>query len=112
MLNVIPNRTKKNSIQFFSSYQCINSNLINQNLIITINQNLLSNKNNFIVLKSNLFNETISIIQHEFNSEYRILAKKCLCLLRFKCCNCFLQILNNCDPYMYFKRQKIIFIMQ
>ena len=96
----------------FLSYQCINSNINNQNVIITLDTNLLSNKNNFMVLKSNQLNETISIIQNEFNSQYRIVAKKCLCLLRFKCCNCFLQILNNCDPYMYFKRLKKIFIMQ
>ena len=90
----------------FLAYKCINSNTINQNLITKLNTNLLSNKNNFMVLNSNLLNETISIIQNEFNSQYRIVAKKCLCLLRFKSCNCFLQILNNCDPYMYFKRQK------
>ena len=97
---------RKFHVNFYSHNQIENVKPINQTAISEIKINLLKSKNNFIVFKCDSIQQTLSSIKNEFHLEFRIIAKKCICALKFKFCNCFLKIINNCDPHMYFNRQK------
>ena len=91
---------------FYSYNQMVNVKPINQSVILQLKINLINSKNNFIVFKCDSFQQTLASIENEFHVEYRIIAKTCICVLKFKFCNCFLKIINNCDPDIYFNRPK------
>ena len=93
-------------INFYSHSQIVNDKTINQNALSEIKINLINKKNSFIVLKCESIQHTLSSIKDEFYHDFRIIAKKCICALKFKFCNCFLKIINNCDSNLYFHRKK------
>ena len=107
--NVFCNSKKHKSkfhLNFYSQSQILNYKRINQTAISEIKLNLITKKNSFIALKCESIQDTLSSIKEEFYHEFRIIAKKCICALKFKFCNCFLKIINNCDSNMYFNRTK------
>ena len=109
MDNVLCNSKSHKSkfhLNFYSNNQIKSVKPIYHTAISEIKMNLIKNKDNFIAFKCDSIKHTLSSILSEFHLEFRIIAKKCICALTFKFCNCFLKIINNCDPHMYFNRKK------
>ena len=102
--------SKKHKNKFHLNFLSINDILnivdINQNIIYIIKQNLFKKNNNCIVIKSDSIEQTLFSIKESFHYDYRIISKKCVCIHKFKCCNCFLQIINNCETNLYLKRKR------
>ena len=73
-------------VNFYSHNQIENVKPINQTAISEIKINLLKSKNDFILFKCDSIQHTI---KNEFHLEFRIIAKKCICALKFKFCNRF-----------------------
>ena len=93
-------------LNFFSIKDILNTIDINQNVISIIKQNLIEKNNNCIVIKAESISNTLYSIKEAFYYDYRIISKKCICLQKFKFCNCFLQIINNCETNLYLKRKR------